>query len=487
MLGRSPRPVRLYAALVAAILAVVWLFHYSGSALALASQYVRALGPTKLDFKAETLTLQRAMLRTADVLPVYGTSELYCCAGSFNAGTFFQDAPTGFSVFNVGYPLTEDLFWAETFGALGNDLRGHKVVVSDSPWFTSPTGISTSAYAHTYSPEVAAVFTFDAPEPLALRAAVARRMVDFPSTLTGQPVVRAALLDLSRGGIWGYGAYLLLDPVGRLIAWTDELDDARETIATLHSLTHPKGKKAQPLSALVPVTPRSIPWNAELQLATEQAQSATASNPFGVASSQWTHCDDLGPVSGDLCKKALQLYTTGRNNHWGQIDPVPHTWVSQVDECACWTDLNLAFETLRAVGAKPLAWLQPLQGALDDDTPYSAAARRVLYDRYLAIAQADGIPATTFEQQDTDPLFENSFGHFSQRGWVYADRLLDLFWHNDLSAVAPHLGTEATGALFAPSLNCPNPAWCQGVDNVPPLAGELRDLPTGMPPLWWSS
>ena len=501
-----PRPVGLLAALLALALVVGWLVHYQAAAVAIASRYVRALGPSSLQLKAQTLTLQRAALRTADVLPIYGTSELYCCAGANNAGTFYSTAPTGFSVFNVGYPLTEDLFWAETFGALGNDLRGHKVVVSDSAWFLSAGGISTAAYAHTYQPEIADVFTFDAPVPLALRAGVAQRMLAFPTTLQGQSVLQAGLRDLAAGTWRGDAAYWLLDPAGRLLAWTQELTDARLTIQTLddmgslpvtmqparwwqhwldrlHLALQPPVPPGQPatLPATVPTQPRRLNWNALLADATVQAEEAAASNPFGVAPvSKWKACSDIQPVTGAQCGQALDLYRRGANNYFGTVYPVPKAWVQGVEQCVCWTDLNLEFEVLRSVGAQPMAWMQPIQGYLANYSPYSAAARRVVYDRYQAIAAADGVPATTFETHDGDPMFINSFGHMSQRGWIYADRLLNLFWHGRLGIVQARMAEGGSvGQLFPAALNCPQRVWCRGVDLVAPLRGELDLLPTG--------
>ena len=515
----SRRPVGLYAALLAVALTVGWLFGYAATAQQLARHYVRALGPMSLPFKAQTLTLQRAALATRGVLPIYGTSELYCCGQPYNAGTFYRTAPTGFSVFNVGYPVTEDLFWAQTFGALGSALRGKRIVVSDSPWFLGAQGIPAPAYAHTFSPEIATVFTFDAPVPYALRAAVARRMLDFPTTLQALPLDRVALRNLARGGLAGRAAYLLMDPAGRLLAWTAQLQDAWRTVQTIDHFAHPAAaarralhqaqvgrepwwrwvlhlplpasqlqrklvRTPAPLQSQVPTLPRAVDWTATLRQATAQAKRASPTNPFGVLTVQWRHCNDISPVYGPWCTRALALYRSGRSNHFGNVLPLPPGWVHGVVVCRCWTDLNLEFMTLRAVRARPFAWLQPLQGALADYTPWSARARRVVYDRYLAIARADGIPATTFQTHDTDPMFMDSFGHLSQRGWVYADRLLTLFWHGQLGLIRQRLARGGSvGGLFPPALNCPKPAWCRGVADVQPIPGSLAQLPTGMPRL----
>lgn len=523
------RPVGVLAALFAIALTIAWLFHYQATALDYASGFVRALGPQSLPAKAQTLTLQRAALRHADVLPIFGTSELYCCGTPFNAGQMFYNAPTGFAVFNVGYPVTEDLFFAEDFGALGHDLSGKKLVVSDSAWFTAPSGIDAKSYAHTFSPEIAQVFVFDAPVPLPLRAAVARRMLAFPATVSTMPVLRAGLWALARGGWRGQATYALLDPIGRLDAWVAQLEEARQTTRTLYDLAHPKkhptpdlkaalrsplrpapqgplarivsgrpnskpqqpplwqllakapaAPAAKPLNRNVPDKPQSIPWNADLTKGTALASQQSASNPFGITDDRWRKCSDIQP--GGFCKSALLLYRAGWDNHSGTVYSEPADFVHGEIVTPAWTDLDLEFQTLRAVGADPLAWVQPLQGLYSDYTPYSASVRAVMYDRYLAIAHAAGITATTFQTHDDDPLFVDSFGHLSPRGWVYADRLLDLFWHGQLAEIQGELQVGgSTDLLFPAALNCRKPIYCRGVGDVPLPRNALSDLPTGIP------
>ena len=508
------------AAVLVVGLVLGWLHHYSASTQRLAERYVRALGNVYMNqFKLKTLTLQRAALAESDVLPIYGTSEMYCCGEPYDGPAFYKNAPTGFTMFGVGHFVTRDLFWAETFGALGPALRGKRLVVSDSPWFFGP--VADKDYDHTFSPEIAATFAFDAPLPMPLRGAIARRMLAYPETLQGQPLLTAALRDAARGGWRGDAAYWLLDPIGRISAWYQQVQDVRQTRELLWQISPPslrplvaepgllswappqlrrrlalpggqppwKAYGSKPFTTRIdpnlPTKPQTIDWNAQLTAATKMAAQLTASNPFGVTQGSWKGCGDIQPVGGKDCQTALQMYQQGMTNHSGGVYSLPTTWVQGVETCTCYTDLDLEFEVLRAVQARPLAWVQPLQGALDDHTVYSAQARRAVYDRWLAIARAEGIPGTTFQTHDTDPLFVNSFGHLSQRGWVYADRLLDLFWHGQLTQVAPEMANGGSvDPLFPATLNCPNAQWCEGVDDVPALPGELSNLPVylGLPP-----
>ena len=517
----------ILAALLAVALVAGALHHYTAATQRLAERYVRALATRELRFKFETLTLQRAALAETDILPLYGTSELYCCAGAYNATYFFNNAPTGFAVFAVGHYTTKELLWAQTFADLGSALRGKRLVVSDSPWYFYNE--TPQEFARNFSPEVTTVFTFDAPVPWKLRSALAKQIVAFPGPLQGRTLLLRALKDAAQGGWRGHLSFWLLDPSGRVAAWRLEIQDAAETRQVLDemvrpaprmlstvldgvtarlggfprlqlwwedllqpptalTLTQPLWKQMAdpvyssqpPLSANVPNQPRTIDWNAELAQASQQAAAST-NNPFGVSPGPWNSCGDIQPVGGGLCQQALAWYDQGLSNHTGALAPVPAAWVQNVETCTCWTDLDLMLEVLRTVQARPLIWLQPLQGALEDETPYSAQARRMIYDRYLAIARAEGIPATTFQTHDTDPLYVNSFGHMSQRGWIYADRLMNLFWHGQLGEVRSEMAVGGSvDLLFPPALNCPTPAVCQGVDDVPPIPGEMANLPVGL-------
>src|SRR5438034_4023412 len=104
----------------------------------LADRHLALVTTGDMPFKYQTLTLQRAALASGHVLPIYGSSELFCCGRPFRPTQVFASRPTGFDVLALGRAGTGDLFFAQTFAALGHDLRDKRVVVSDSPsWFSA--------------------------------------------------------------------------------------------------------------------------------------------------------------------------------------------------------------------------------------------------------------------------------------------------------------------------------------------------------------
>ncbi len=421
------RPVSLLAACLAVAIAAGGLALAQQHVDRMAQTYAHVLAPSKTPVKTMDLTLQAAALQQPDLLPVYGTSELYCCGLPYNAPRFFYTEPTGFEAFAVGLPITADLFFAETFGALGGRLHGRMIVISDSAWFSSPRGIAQTAYDHTFSREIARVFTFDSPLSWHLRGAIAARMLDYPTSLRGMAVTRTALEDMASGGLRSRAGYLALTPIGRVLAWTSELRDTWATYREIQSL------RTSHISPVVRPTPGSVDWTSVATAATHLAASQSTNNPFGIANYDFAHCTDIQPAG--QCVPAMSLYRSGKNNAAGQIYPYPAAWVQGTMQSPEWTDLKLALEAADQLGAQTLLWMIPQQGAYADYTPLSAPARQVMYQRFAEIATQAGVQWTVFPGHDADPLFVPTYGHFSPRGWVFADEALNLFWHHQPQSV----------------------------------------------------
>ena len=443
--GTSRPWIGITAFLVAVLLAVVASMAYNNRAITIVSRSSQALAPLLLSIKTRDLTFQRAALADPRLLPIFGTSELYCCAGGFNGPRFFLHEPTGFALYAAGVPVTADLFFAETFAALGHALHGKRVVVSDSAWFTSALGVSPQAYNHTFSPEVAEVFAFASPIALPLREAIAHQMLAYPRGLVGHPLLRAALRDLARGTPASLAAYYLLDPVGRLAAWVSELRGDASALAYLRG--HPS--QAGPVADA-----RQAPdWPALLRRARAVSAALTANNPFGILKVQWRQCGDIVPAGA--CASALTLLRRGATNESGSVYPYPSAWVRQTMTSAEWTDLRLELEVLRSLGARPFVYLIPMQGVYDNHTPLSLPARQVLYQHFAAVVGGQGVPFTTFSRYDGSRYFVDSFGHFNARGWVTVDYILNLFWHGRLG---PRLRRQlAAGGIGIPPAagSCP--------------------------------
>jgi D-alanine transfer protein len=436
----SRRPHGIIAALLAIAIAAGGGWGIRRYATRLAASEVQAAAACDVPFKYQTLTLQRAALASGHVLPIYGSSELFCCGSPFRPTQVFASRPTAFGILPIGHAGTADLFFMQTFAALGHGLRGRKLVLSASPpWFSHRHGADSREYAGNFLPELAYTFMFEAPISLRLRQAGARRMLAYPETLQ-DPLLRVAAEELAHPTPMHHVAYLALAPAGHVMTWLLHALDAGRTVAFVWGLgrfcPHP------PSSSMPP------DWVRMAALGTRIAEQRDTTNPFGFPDSTYSELLRIRPKISE----ALALYQSGATNRDGALLPAPTEWELTMSRSAEWTDLRLALRVLRELGARPLVWSLPLPGAYDNYTALSVVARRSYYDRYEHIMESAGVPWLDFRAHEEDPYFLTDPGsHLSPRGWVFADRALDMFWHGRSSAeIRSALSTLAAEAPSGP-------------------------------------
>src|SRR5882724_1767376 len=434
----SRRPEGIIAALVAIGIAGGAAWGVEIYARRLATRHLGMVAARVVPFKYQTLTMQRAAFASGHVLPIYGSSELSCCGSPYRPTQVFASEPTGFGALAVGTAGTADLFFAETFAALGHALDGKKLVVSDSPpWFYGRKGLSWAEYAGTFLPEIAYALAFDASVSLDLREAVARRMLAYPQTLEDQPLLRAAVEDLAHPTPMHLAEYLALAPLGRLAMGVLRFRDAARTVALI--------SERRSRRAYVPSRPKAFRWVSLARRGTSIAERRDTTNPFGFPNSTYRRLRHAAQF-----QRALTLYESGQTNRDGRLLPPPTGWEAAMLSSAEWTDLELELRVLRELGARPLIWTLPMPGAFDDYTNLSAVAREEYYDRYQRVADEAKVPWLDFRAHEEDRYFLTDRGsHLSPRGWVFADRALDMFWHGQ--SIDEIRGALATLALEVPS------------------------------------
>ena len=184
-------PVGILAAMLALAIGIGLAWAGQTYVLHVSGRYLEAMANVRAPIKSITLTLQRAALASGHTLPLYGSSELYCCGDPYRPTQLFASRPTGFDVFAIGRSGIGNLLFMQMFGALGRSLDGKKLVMLDSPpWFANTDAVNAASYAGNFSPAIADAFIFDSPISLSLREAAARRMLAYPETLAGRPLLR---------------------------------------------------------------------------------------------------------------------------------------------------------------------------------------------------------------------------------------------------------------------------------------------------------
>ncbi len=369
--------------------------------------YVNSLAPARLKQTDLGSALQEAAFRQPDLLPVYGSSEMFMEKDENSASQFFQSYPTGFTVFEVAVSGITSLEIAQNLAALGPELKGKKVVISFSPSMFDTTEVNQAVYAGDFSRLHANEMVFSPYISYDLKQRAAFRMLDYPDTLYNDPVLKFALHSLASRSPFDILLYNLSVPVGRLQIQVIRLQDHWEVLNWMH--LHPK--------ALRPVLRKTYPidWQAQITRAQTLQNELTSSNPYGVYNLRW-----YTTFRGRISKRAAP----------GSGDAVFIRTVSASKE---WDDLDILLAVLKQTGAQALILGRPLNGPMWNARGVTPLARQFFYDRLQETVQPYGFPLIDFSDQDNNRLFSiDLYSHTSRLGWAYVDQALDAFYHGNI-------------------------------------------------------
>ena len=399
---------RLAAAVAVLLLAGAGLAVGAFHARRLEIRAVHALAPQMFPQKNRGLALQQAALRQPDLLPLFGSSELNV-ANPFHPSALFREYPTGFTVFPVGDLGSTSLVWLQAVAALGPELQGKKVAVSIPARAFMTERTDRHAYSANFSRLHASEVAFSIQLPFALKQVAARRMLQFPETLRGDPLLAFALERLGDGSRFSRVVYYASMPLGQLHNLVLRLQDHAETIMFLRAqrgLARPARYSAE------------LDWPAFRERAEAQARRRADDNPVGFENTLWTaHAGEID----------MQRRARGED---GVASPPRPDEVSAVDRSEEWADFALLLRVIRSLGGEPLILSAPLHGAYYDYIGVSLSSRQAAYRRLRELASAEGVALVDFAEHDSDPYFTIDSGfHLSGEGWVHYDQALDAFFH----------------------------------------------------------
>ena len=442
---RDERPVGI----VAAALALAIAFAVGGLGRVYATRETRRLARATAAAggatKTQTLILQRAAFANRNLLPIYGSSELYCCGNPYLPTQLFPTRGGGFVPFAIGRPGVGNLIFAETFGALGHAITGKKVVIIDSPpWFSEGEPADEHSYVGNFSPGIARTFVFEAPISRGLRRAAALRMLDHPETLEGDTLLDLGLQAIAQPTRLHRLAYGAIAPLGHLEVWLGESSEAWRTLFYVWRMAKQRGGTVSPAARQG--------WDALATRATAIEQQRDTTNPFGFPDDKYKRMRRDQWVARKL-DAALGVYWSGTTNRDGRLYPeVSAKWMGKVAQSTEWTDMRLMAAVLRELGARAFIWTLPMPGYYDDYTALGEPVRRTYYEHWERVVGTTGFPWLDFRADDEDPYFLTDMGgHLSPRGWVFADRAMAMFWHE-------HPIGEIRDALATMAVHVPAPA-----------------------------
>jgi D-alanine transfer protein len=409
---KAPHLAPALAAVVIAAGAVGGGYLYARSVEA---RYLHALAPviasSQFPVKFQGSAWQRAAFREADLLPLYGSSELEL-RNPYHAANLFKDYPTGFTIFPVGKMGAGCLAILQQLAAVGSDLRGKKVTISMTPPPFFRGMMPKENYQGNFSPLFASALAFSMDLDVPLKQRIARRMLDYPKTLENEPLTRFALCRLAEDSPLARAIYRALVPLGQIQNLVFQLQDHWNALVFIHSM-------ASDLVHDVRHETGTLDWQALAGEAELSYRDTAYNNPFGIAKHVWE-------LDGSRLGRQTNAYPGGIFPLVMAICEMPQT-ISSAKE---WTDLELLLQTLQELGARPLILSSPMKGVFYAYWAVPYQERRLYYDRLEKLTGEHHVPTIDFADHDGDAFFTlDAASHMSSKGWIYYCKALDAFYH----------------------------------------------------------
>jgi D-alanyl-lipoteichoic acid biosynthesis protein DltD len=403
---RVPHIVAAAFALLASISAA---FAYSIYAQRTEQKYVHAVAALDHSEISGGTAMERTALRQPDLLLIYGASELILLDTKYEATRFFSTYPTGFMVFNAATKGGSSLSIAQRLASLGPDLRGRRVILALGPAIMTMAPLGDVAQRHydgNFSELHALELAFSPHLTMHTKGLAAARMLDFPETLVHSPFLTFTLRNLAQDSPASRLLYYLSWPLGRLQLTILHLQDHYATVSYIHHLSAAQVKVSR--------EPQPIDWNALLRAAEVEQIKNTDSNPYGVDNSQWP--------------KIKELFT----------NPVPagskdDDFIFDVTIAREWSDLDITFQVLQQLGAKPIVMSSPMNVSLWETIGVSENAQNTYYTLLRSKVTPYNFPLIDSKQYGDIRYFSMDLAsHASRKGWVYVDQTLDEIFHGSL-------------------------------------------------------
>ncbi|CAN5576673.1 hypothetical protein BH09VER1_BH09VER1_31830 [soil metagenome] len=350
------------------------------------------------------LTTDEMVLKREDWLAVYGSCELVYPQKN-RIDHFFATKPTGFRVAPVGDRGVRSLVMAERFAALGERLRGKRLVVIITPeWFYS-SDIGAETYNGNFSVEHALAALTSPTLDAELRKRLVMRMWDYPLSLKKSPFLeKLATAMVSDSNPDKIALPITRKLAGGYLGAQEELEPV--VIARALRDSH----RAHP-ELVFKAEPKEINWDQELKDSSAEFQEMSGSNPYGFRNTLWEKF--LKKPDYYLVKMSDQDFSYR---------------LSRTKE---WEDYDLMLAILKQHGARPLLISLPLNGKFLADEGVSRNEWRKYYAAITNVADRYGFPVADFSKFEDDPKF---FGYAdpNPEGWIHINRAVNAYYHGKL-------------------------------------------------------
>lgn len=366
--------------------------------------YPRALGNTLDTEKITGTYLVKTAAELDDTLTIFGSSELKTFEISTHPANFFAGRRCGFQVNLVGRGSCQSLVHAMAVGALGESLKGKKIVLITAPQSYVEGGIAPDLFMANFSEQQLLTLLADDDIPEYTRqylaARVQRLILQYNAQNGTSLQTHTAAGLLSKAWVGDDSALkTVLAPYAAISKWLLDTKDMAVSARLIRKGGFSSGEaKAYP-----------IDWAKEEEAALVQAKAQATNNEFYMLDSYY------------------QTYVGHRLSQMeGRDAEVSYDVSPEYD------DLRCLFDICKAKNIQALFVHVPVNGKWSDYTGLTQEKRQTYYENVRQIvSQYDNVTLLDLTAEEYTPYFLCDTMHLGWKGWLAVDRAMDEFWNAD--------------------------------------------------------
>lgn len=349
--------------------------------------------------KFQGIAMQKEAAKRPDGLFIFGSSEVGSTQSKdpFHPSNFFANKDRGFQVVLVGRAYCQSLIHTLNIGAVGDYLKGKKVVFIVSPQWFDKKGLTPLHLKVNFSEEQFYGFMFNNKISMDLKRQVAERILKILKKSDDMNEVKEFCTLIVNGSPY-YEARLIAEtPYFKARSFMLQLKDKVQTINIIDRAN--KALLAKEYDHNFPVN-----WNKDLSL----FNNIPINNPF----------DFDNYLYNEVYSKEIKLMK--EYTHPADINTSPEV-----------TDFKLLLDTFKEIGVKPLIISLPMNGEWYDYCGINREQRMLYYEKVKEI-----VKSYNFELMDMSGIeyekhaFKDS-GHLEWKGLVYVDEGIDKYYHGN--------------------------------------------------------
>ena len=362
--------------------------------------YFNSFGNSILDKKNHGLILQRQSINKNDNMEIYGSSELGTIDIHTNPVNIFNNKSTGFQINLIGRGHSQNLIHAINIGALSGDLKNEKMVIILSPQWFSASGLAPSEFQTNFSELQFYSFMYNKNIDSDLKIKLASRVTELTKSNQSYGGINQFASLYASNTIAAKTGLFFLTPYNKLKYYLLSIKDNVQS----YRLLLETNKQAN--ESLVKEV--SYDWENELVKASEIGKEKSSNNSFGITNEYYDKYIKDGVDSSKGSYKDKSYLNSPE-----------------------YEDLKLLLELCKRNGLNPTFVSVPVHGKWYDYCSFSKEDRQEYYEKVNNLVESFDFQIVDLSNHEYEEYFLKDIMHLGWRGWIYIDKAINEYYHNN--------------------------------------------------------